>query len=190
MARSATATPVSYPLIHTNCVLTNKNLDQFPQLFVFLLIRHKQTVERDDPLHQDLFPHVIPVGGSSHAGIRPSAAEFRRFYQEVWAEVSRVWADHQDRLGVPQEKRGAHAIHRILPIGHVRQRGIHESIRAGIAGLEALPREEYCSGCAMATLYINQAAKPRLKKALRELLPGASAEPTPAAADNMVAYND
>ena len=240
---------VFYPLIHTNCVLTNKNLDLFPQLFAFLLARHKQTVDRDDPLYNDLFPHVIPVGGSSNAGLRPSAEEFRRFYQEVWAEVCRVWADYQDRLGMPQEKRGAlfgyfsnpflrveheggleayvlasaeaqygklalsqrcyvaptqaaitsdgyqhycgaHAIHRILPIGNVCERGIHDSIREGGVGLEALPREEHCAGCAMATLYINQATESRLKKELRKLLEGTGDAPTPAATDEKAAYND
>ena len=240
---------VSYPLIHTNCVLTNKNLDQFPRLFAFLLAKHKQTVDKADPLYNDLFPHVIPVGGSSNAGLRPSAEAFKRFYQEVWAEVGQVWADYQDRLGRPQEERGAlfgyfsnpflrveheggleayvlasaeaeygklalsqhcyvaptqaaitpdgyqhycgaHAIRRILPVGNVCKGGIHDSIRAGIAGLADLPREEHCSGCAMATLYINQAVEVRLRNEVHELLAGTDDAPEPAPKDERAAYID
>ena len=98
---------VPYPGIHTNCVLTNKNLDRFPQLFAFLLGKHKQTADAQDPFFNDLFTHAIPVGGSSNDWLRPSREEFRRFYQEVWPHVSRIWDSYQARLGVPQDKRRA-----------------------------------------------------------------------------------
>jgi hypothetical protein len=98
---------VGYPVIHTNCVLTNRNLDSFPQLFAFLLEKHKQTADRDDPFYNDLFPHVIPVGGAANDWLRPTAEEFRRFYEGVWPEVCALWERYQDSLGVPKEKRGA-----------------------------------------------------------------------------------
>ena len=97
----------SYPVIHTNCVLTNRNLDTFPQLFGFILDKHRQTATREDPFFNDLFPHVIPVGGEGNAGLRPSEAEFRRFYEKVWPDVCSMWDAFQARLGVEKEKRGA-----------------------------------------------------------------------------------
>ncbi len=57
---------VSYPVIHTNCVLTNRNLDLFPELFAFILEKHKQTADKNNHFYNDLFPHVIPVGGSDN----------------------------------------------------------------------------------------------------------------------------
>jgi sulfatase maturation enzyme AslB (radical SAM superfamily) len=81
---------VSYPVIHTNCVLTRWNIDLFPQLLAFLLEKHKQTGEREDPLFNDLLPHVIPVGGQSNDNLRPSDDEFRRFYEEVWPRACRL----------------------------------------------------------------------------------------------------
>jgi hypothetical protein len=97
---------VSYPAIHTNCVLTNKNFDKFPELFSFILDKHKQTVDRGDAFYNDLFPHVIPVGGSSNDCLRPSAAEFERFYTEIWGRVSDIWDSYQMKLGVPKDKTG------------------------------------------------------------------------------------
>ena len=220
---------VSYPLMHTNCVLTKRNLDLFPQLLAFILEKHKQTGEREDPLFNDLFPHVIPVGGKSNDHLRPADDEFKRFYEEVWPEACRLWDEYQDRVAVPTEKRrplfgyfsnpflrvehrggleayvrasaegrygqlalprscyvaptqasfrpdgsqyrcGSHAIRGILPIGNIRERGVFASIRAGIDGLEQLPEEEQCYGCALATLYINQAVEAKLKEKVESLL--------------------
>lgn len=220
---------VSYPVIHTNCVLTKRTLDSFPRLFAFILEKHKQTADRSDPFYNDLFPHVIPVGGSSNDDLRPSEDEFRRFYEEVWPEVCHMWERYQEKIGVPQEKRGilfgyfsnpflrvehkggldayvkasmegrygklalpqycyvaptqatftpdgyqyrcgSHAIRRILPVGNVRERGVFDSIREGISGLDTLPQEEHCYGCALATLYINQAVESRLKEKLESIL--------------------
>ncbi len=97
---------VSYPTIHINCVLTNKNLDFFPQLFAFILEKHKQTVDRSDLFYNDLFPHVIPVGGDSNDYLRPTEEEFRRFYEEKWTEVCQMWNSYQGEFGVPEDKRG------------------------------------------------------------------------------------
>ena len=104
LARELVGTP--YPAIHTNCVLTNRNLDKFPELFAFLLDKHKQTTDRKDPFYNDLFPHVIPVGGASNDCLRPSAEDFRRFYTEIWEEVGHIWNSFQGRLGVPEKARG------------------------------------------------------------------------------------
>ncbi len=98
---------VSYPGVHINCVLTNANLDLFPPLFAFLLERHKQTADNADPFYQDLFPHIIPVGGVSNAHLRPSAADFRRFYEQVWPQVGEIWDNFQASLGVSAEERKA-----------------------------------------------------------------------------------
>jgi len=96
---------VSYPVIHTNCVLTNKNLDSFPELFAFILEKHKQTVNRNDPFYNDLFPHIIPVGGSNDQ-LRPSRTEFRRFYETVWPKATKMWDTYQAERGVAKGKRG------------------------------------------------------------------------------------
>lgn len=216
---------VPYPVIHTNCVLTNRNLDLFPELFAFILEKHKQTADGDDPFVNDLFPHVVPVGGSENDDLRPSEDEFRRFYEETWPQVSDIWDTYQEKFGVPQDKRtplfgfwsnpflraehkggldayvrvsaeglygklalarscyvaptqaaftpdgnqyrcGSHAIRRILPLGNIIERGVFDSIRVGIAGLNDLPQEEHCYGCALATLYINQAVESKLKEKL------------------------
>jgi len=96
---------VSYPGIHLNCVLTNKNLDSFPELFAFILAKHKQTVDRTDPFYADLFPHVIPVGGDTNNHLRPTEEEFRRFYEQRWAEACEMWNSFQGERGVPEDKR-------------------------------------------------------------------------------------
>ena len=96
---------VAYPVIHTNCVLTRKNLHGFPQLVAFLLDKRKQAVGRDDPFAEDLLPHVIPVGGDDNWWLRPGAEEFREFYESVWPEVCRMWDGYQDGLGVEAEDR-------------------------------------------------------------------------------------
>ena len=222
---------VAYPLIHTNCVLTNRNLDLFPPLFTFILEKHKQTGDSKDPLYNDLFPHVIPVGGKTNHWLRPTEEQFSRFYEDVWPELCGIWDGYQAGLGVPKEKRGvlfgyfsnpflrvkhqggldayvrasaegrygalalpeycyvaptqaaftpdgyqyrcgSHAIRCILPLGNIRERGVFDNIRAGIAGLSELPREEDCYGCALATLYINQAVEAKLKEKLDSMLAG------------------
>jgi MoaA/NifB/PqqE/SkfB family radical SAM enzyme len=219
----------SYPAIHTNCVLTKKNLGQFPDLFAFLLEKHKQTADRKDPFYNDLFPHVIPVGGASNDWLRPSAVDFKRFYTEIWERVAAVWNDYQANLGVPEKERGtlfgyfsnpfrrveheggleayiqvseagrygklglsqhcyvaptqaaftpdgyqfrcgSHAIRRQFAIGDIAERGVFDAIRASIATLGELPQEESCYGCALATLYINQAVEARLKAEARSML--------------------
>ncbi|NLG50054.1 MAG: radical SAM protein [Chloroflexi bacterium] len=219
----------TYPVIHTNCVLTNRNLRLFPQLFEFILEKHKQTGDKSDPFFNDLFPHVIPVGGQSNQWLRPTEAEFELFYREVWQQVQDIWTRYQDEHNVPLEKRGdlfgyfsnpflrveheggleayvrasadgrygslalpdycyvaptqasftpdgyqfrcgSHGIRRCMPLGNVREQGVFESIRGGIADLDSLPRHEYCDGCALACLYINQAVASRLRARLDELL--------------------
>lgn len=96
----------SYPVIHTNCVLTNKNIGLVPQLLSFILQKCKQAVSLRDPFYNDMFPHVVPVGGASNDFLRPTHEEFRRFYEEVWPDVSKLWDDFQAGHGVPKEKRG------------------------------------------------------------------------------------
>lgn len=219
---------VGYPVIHTNCVLTNKNLDQFPDLFRFILEKHKQTGDRSDPFFNDLFMHVIPVGGATNKPIRPTEEEFKRFYTEIWDEVCDMWNEYQEKMGIPEDKRGAlfgyfsnpflrvkheggldayakvssegiygslalskycyvaptqaaftpegdqyrcgaHAIRHTLPIGNIKKRGVFDSIKSAISEQIKLPQQEYCYGCALATLYINQAVESKLKEQINSL---------------------
>ena len=220
---------VAYPEIHTNCVLTNRNLDAFPDLFSFILGKRKQLKDRRQPLFNDLFPHVIPVGGAANDGIRPSEAEFRRFYEAVWPEVCRRWDRHQEQLAIPESDRGvlfgyfsnpflrvahrggldayakasaeglygklalpdycyvaptqasftpdgrqyrcgSHAIRHIAPTGDLHETGVFENIRRGTVGHDRFPTEQACAGCALATLYINQAVGKKLMEKLDAML--------------------
>ena len=220
---------VGYPIIHTNCVLTNKNLEHFPSLFAFILEKHKQTGERSDPFFNDLFMHVIPVGGANNKPLRPSEDEFKLFYTEKWDNVCQMWNDYQDKMGVPKEKRGAlfgyfsnpfmrvkheggldayakvsadgiygslalskhcyiaptqatftpegdqyrcgaHAIRHTMPIGNINECGVFDSIKAGIQSMSDLPIKEHCYGCALATLYINQAVQSKLKEKAKAIM--------------------
>jgi len=217
---------VGYPVIHTNCVLTNKNLHHFPSLFAFILEKHKQTGDRSDPFFNDLFTHAIPIGGAGNKPLRPSEEEFREFYTGIWDTVCRMWDEYQEKMGVPKDKRGAlfgyfsnpflrvkheggldayvkasaegiygglalskhcyvaptqaaftpdgmqyrcgsHAIRHILPTGNIKDRGVFDSIKAGISEEINLPQKEYCYGCALATLYINQAVESKLKEKIK-----------------------
>ncbi|MEW6750433.1 MAG: radical SAM protein [Candidatus Latescibacterota bacterium] len=135
-----------HPEVHTNCVLTNRNLDLFPDLFRFILQKRKQLTDRKHPLFQDLFPHVIPVGGRSNDHLRPSSAGFRRFYEEVWPEVCRIWTQYQEEIGVPAEMRGVLFGYFSNPFLRVEHEGgleaYVETSAAGRYGSLALP--DYC----------------------------------------------
>ena len=220
---------VGYPVIHTNCVLTNKNLEHFPRLFDFILEKHSQTPDKSDPFFNDLFVHVIPVGGDGNKPIRPTEEEFKRFYDQIWDTAEAMWDDYQDEIGVPQDKKGklfgyfsnpflrvaheggleayakasadarygrlalskrcyvtptqasftpdgqqyrcgSHAIRHVFPLGSIKDRGVFDSIKAGISSQIALPQQEHCYGCALATLYINQAVESKLKEKAKEMV--------------------
>jgi len=219
----------SYPVIHTNCVLTNRNLTKFTQLFKFILEKREQTSDKNAPLFHDLFPHVIPVGGDSNDWMRPSEQEFKQFYTVIWDEVRTIWDQYQADLGVSKENRGAlfgffsnpflrvrheggldayieaarqgrygklalsqrcyvaptqamfspdgqqyrcgsHGIRRKLSVGNVADASVFDSMRGGIPVLSELPEEDSCYGCALATLYINQAVESKLKAELKSML--------------------
>jgi len=72
-----------------------------------------------------------------------------------------------------QYRCGWHAIARWLPVGNVHRSGVLESIRDGLEGLGALPWEQYCDGCSLATLYINQQVEARLREVVQAALGGA-----------------
>jgi len=226
---------VSYPEIHTNCVLTNRNLDTFPDLLSFILQKRKRLTNRKDPLFSDLFPHVIPVGGSSNDELRPSEEAFKRFYDVIWPEVCKRWDRYQEDLSVPKEERavlfgyfsnpflrvkhdggldayirtsadgrygalalpkycyvaptqasftpdgyqfrcGSHAVRRVLSTGQFETGGVFDNIRNGVSGLDDLPQQDSCYGCALATLYINQAVESKLSDKLESMLNGKSPE--------------
>ncbi len=106
-----------HPQIHVNCVLTARNLFGFPDLLRALLDVRKRRTEghagkvTGDPAFRDFAFHLIPVGGSENALIRPTAAEWKRFYTETWAEAERIWSDYQADLGVPEADRKTLARH-------------------------------------------------------------------------------
>lgn len=97
--------------LHINCVLTNRNLAGFPDLFRFLLERKKRSAQRGSEedvqrlQSNELAIHAIPVGGASNARLRPTAAEFKRFHTEVRAEVGRLWEQAQAEAGIPEGER-------------------------------------------------------------------------------------
>ncbi len=101
----------NHPQVHVNCVLTARNLFHFPDLLRFLLeIRQVRSSGfegriKDDPLSRDFAFHLIPVGGSENAFLRPTADEWKRFYTETWAEAEHVWQDYQAAIGVTEDER-------------------------------------------------------------------------------------
>jgi MoaA/NifB/PqqE/SkfB family radical SAM enzyme len=219
----------NHPEIHINCVLTHRNLFQFPALLRFLLeIGKTPSVDFKYPLFSDFSFHLIPVGGSENALLRPSKEEWKRFYTETWAEAEQIWHDYQESVGVIEKERksltnyvpfanpflradhhvdldaycehaaqgeywegaltescyvaptqafvlpdgsqhwcGAHAIRHPMPLGNVTDTRVRENIRSNISHLNEYPNE-FCTGCAGATCFINQAAKRNLQKQIFE----------------------
>lgn len=108
---------VNHPQIHVNCVLTRLNLFQFPDLLRFLLeIRQVRSAcfdgkITDDPVFSDFAFHLVPVGGSENAFLRPTAEEWRRFYTETWVEADNIWHEYLEQIGVPDEERKPLAEH-------------------------------------------------------------------------------
>ena len=107
----------NHPQIHANCVLTARNLFGFPALLRSLLEMRKIRSEgldgkiTEDPLFRDFAFHLIPVGGSENALLRPTAQEWKRFYTETWEEAEQVWRDYQTAVGVPEAERKGLAQH-------------------------------------------------------------------------------
>jgi MoaA/NifB/PqqE/SkfB family radical SAM enzyme len=108
---------VKHPQIHINCVLTVRNLSQFPALLRSLLeVRQVRSADHEgkiteDPLFGDFAFHLIPVGGSENAFLRPTAEEWQRFYTKTWGEAEQVWDDYQAAVGVPDDERRGLADH-------------------------------------------------------------------------------
>ena len=102
---------VNHPHVHINCVLTARNLFQFPDLLRFLCeIRQLRSSGfegnvKDDPIFRDFAFHLIPVGGSENAFLRPTAKEWKRFYTETWAQADQIWQDYQATIGVAEDER-------------------------------------------------------------------------------------
>ncbi len=94
---------VRHPQIHINCVLTNLTLQSFPSLLHLLL--SLRPVFPNDLLSGDFGFHLIPVGGSENAPLRPTAEEWWRFYTQTWAEAEEIWKAYQADLGIPTAER-------------------------------------------------------------------------------------
>ena len=104
----------NHPEIHVNCVLTQRNLFGFPGMLRFLLGMRRPRpmgIEGKGSLSRDLSFHLIPVGGSENALLRPTAEEWKRFYTETWAEAEEVWQAHQEDAAVPEGQRKSLAEH-------------------------------------------------------------------------------
>ncbi len=131
-----------HPQIHVNCVLTARNMFQFPDLLRFLLkIRQGRSPGlegniKDDPVFRDFAIHLIPVGGGENELLRPTAEEWRRFYTETWKEADQVWRDYQAAVGVPQGERSGLAEH--LPFASPFLRADHR-----------MSLDEYCERAAL-----------------------------------------
>jgi len=69
-----------------------------------------------------------------------------------------------------QYRCGAHAIRHTLPIGNINDHGVFENIKTGIKSMSVLPIKEHCYGCALATLYINQAVESKLKEKAKTII--------------------
>jgi MoaA/NifB/PqqE/SkfB family radical SAM enzyme len=100
----------NHPQIHINCVMTRRNLFQFPELLQWILdVRKVRSRDEgcvaDDPVFGDFAFHLIPVGGPDNAPIRPTAEEWMRFYTGTWEQAEKVWQDYQAEVGVPDERR-------------------------------------------------------------------------------------
>jgi MoaA/NifB/PqqE/SkfB family radical SAM enzyme len=94
---------VRHPQIHINCVLTNLNLEQFPDFLRFLL--SVREAHPENPLSGDFAFHLIPVGGAENENLRPNAEQWRKFYTKTWAEAEKVWQEYQESIGVPSNER-------------------------------------------------------------------------------------
>ncbi len=93
-----------HPRIHINCVVTNRNMEQVPDTLQALWSLRRLT---DGASSLDDFAfHLIPIGGSSNAALRPTAAQWLRFYSEIWDQADRAWHAEQTRRGLSaQEQR-------------------------------------------------------------------------------------
>lgn len=131
-----------HPQVHINCVLTRLNLFQVPDLLRFLLairplpagVTAGRSIAKD-PALADFSFHLIPVGGKENDAIRPTAAEWRRFYTQTWAEMEQIWAGYQAEVGVPAEERDTLVAH--IPFANPYLRVEH-----------GMSLEEYCAQAA------------------------------------------
>jgi MoaA/NifB/PqqE/SkfB family radical SAM enzyme len=126
-----------HPQIHINCVLTRRNLFQFPDLLRFLLearpLRSRRVGDQivPDPTLDDFAFHLIPVGGHDNALLRPTETEWQRFYTETWGEAEQVWQEYQVGIGVPANER--RSLVEQVPFANPFQRVDH-----------SMTLEEYC----------------------------------------------
>lgn len=91
---------VDHPKVHVNCVLTARNLDSFPDHLRF--VRGMRRAGADD---DDYAMHLIPVGGPENALLRPTAAEWKRFYTKTWERAEAVWDELQAAAGAADADR-------------------------------------------------------------------------------------
>jgi len=224
------AMQVDHPGIHINCVMTTRNLFDYPELVRFLLERKRvrtpgvEGAWRADPHYRDLGIHLIPVGGRENAPIRPSADEYRRFFEETWEDAARVWDTYQEVVGVPPDERvdyhnyaffanpyrrvqyrgdlgdyvaaaaesrqstlglgerclvaptqafflpdgsqhwcGGRAVTRPAPIGWREDGPVLDNAERALPLLPGIP-DDYCRGCPVATLFVNQSVEANLRQ--------------------------
>lgn len=143
-----------HPQVHINCVLTTRNMFDYPELVRFLLERKRVRTPgaegplRGDPHYRDLGIHLVPVGGRENAPIRPSAEQWERFLTETWEQAAKVWADYQEARNVPEDERLGYDDYAFFanPYRRVEYRGsLQDYARAAAEGTQsALGLGERC----------------------------------------------
>ncbi|MBI2298451.1 MAG: radical SAM protein [Armatimonadetes bacterium] len=99
------------PILHLNCVLTRDNAWGYPELVRWIVHTKPQRSPdhtggwRQDPFFRDLGAHLVPVGGEHNAGVRLTAPETRRFYEDTWPCAAAVWEEYQEEIGVTSDDR-------------------------------------------------------------------------------------
>jgi len=111
-----------HPLIHLNCVITNRVADLFPGLLAFALSMKPLAEGAVSP---DLDMHLIPVGGDGNRHLRLTAGEYQRLFTQTWDAANAVWMGYQAERGVADAERKAlhEAVPFMSPYHRVAQRG-------------------------------------------------------------------
>ena len=130
-----------HPEVHVNCVVTARSMFQFPDLLRSLLEMRQERSPgydgpfKDDPLFRNFAFHLIPVGGSENALLRPTVDEWKRFYTDTWAEAEQVWRQYQTDIGVADDE--SESLESFCPFGNPYLRADH-----------GMSLDEYCENAA------------------------------------------
>ncbi|MDO8610480.1 MAG: radical SAM protein [bacterium] len=102
---------VDYPVLHINTVVTNKNIDQLPELFAFLLTLRRPINDMSEgsthtaPLRRDLAPHFLFVQDEENKHLFLKREDIERYYQMIWPMLQQIWENYEDGLGLKVQQR-------------------------------------------------------------------------------------